>query len=281
MSMWTIKCYSVCMSKFPFVKKQTAIVGLFLLFPILSIFCQNYCLPFYNGKEQIIFHTGFALQYSEQHEQPLWVAYKLTPNMIDSQLKRSNKFKEDPQVITQSATIEDYKYSGYDRGHLAPAGDMKGSYKMHSDSFYLSNVSPQLSEFNQGIWHNLEKWVRAQAHKYQTVYVATGPIFTLSKKLKGSFIPTELIKEASKFAYYNPPIGENKVTVPFAFYKAIIVLGDNPKAIAFLIPQTASAKDSIFKYTLSIDQLEELTGIDFFYQIPTELQESLEAKKSW
>ena len=261
--------------------KQTIFLLLFINSTHIYLYGQEYQLPYYSSKEKPIFHTGYSLLYSEEHEQPLWVAYTLTLSMMNNQIKRTNKFKEDPFIPTKSATLDDYKNSGYDRGHLAPAGDMKSSYKMLSDSFYLSNVSPQLSHFNQGIWHNLEKWVRRQAEKYDKVYVVTGPIFTLSNKKPPTFLPPNLVSLSKEFAKNHPPIGKNRVTVPFAFYKAVVVIGEKPKGIAFLIPQTANKKEPLFKYCLSIDQLEELAQIDFFYSLPTHLQDELEARTYW
>ena len=99
-------------------------------------------------KLEIVKRVGYALGYSEKYEQPLWVSYKLTKNETQSKVaKRTNRFKSDPKVTTKSASLKDYRKSGYDRGHLAPAGDMAWSKQAMNESFYLSNMSPQLPRF--------------------------------------------------------------------------------------------------------------------------------------
>jgi hypothetical protein len=111
-------------------------------------------------EEQIISHTAYLLSYNEEHEQANWVAYMLTSSKLGSGLERSNRFLEDPLVASGTATNADYAKSGYDRGHLAPAADMSWSMQVMQESFYYSNMSPQLPGFNRGIWKKLEEKVR-------------------------------------------------------------------------------------------------------------------------
>ena len=110
--------------------------------------------------------------------------------------KRGDDFRPDPAVPTGSATPQDYTRSGYDRGHLAPAADMSFSVKTMSESFYMSNMSPQAPQFNRGIWSKLEKQVRHFATKEKRIVVVTGPILPVEKTIT---------------------IGANKVTVPQYF----------------------------------------------------------------
>ena len=118
-------------------------------------------LPLMEHGDEIVKHTAFTLCYSEAHEQAKWVAYHLTAEMCDnSGEERTNNFRTDPDVKTGSASPEDYKKSGFDRGHLCPAGDMGWSEQTMSESFFMSNMSPQAPSFNRGIWKKLEEQIR-------------------------------------------------------------------------------------------------------------------------
>lgn len=212
---------------------------------------------------QIVEHTYYKLCYSEEHEQALWTAYVLEGESLKkSTIRRTNDFREDPKILTRSARLEDYKKSGYDRGHLVPAGDFKWTEQGMSETFYMSNISPQRHDFNAGIWENLESHVRHWARKNGRLYVFTGPVF-------GAKIQK---------------IGPDKVSVPTAFYKAIYDL-DEPekKAIAFLVPHKPTQR-SIRDFAISIDSLEKVTGINFFPELEDKLENVLEAQckpKAW
>lgn len=112
------------------------------------------------SKTPVVKHTYYSLEYSETHEQALWVYYTLTPNYINGTAKRKDNFKSDPRIATGSAALSDYKGSGYDRGHLCPAAAMKINQSAMDDSFYMSNMSPQEPSFNRGRWKQLEEQVR-------------------------------------------------------------------------------------------------------------------------
>lgn len=211
-------------------------------------------IPAIPNGEMVIFHTGFALLYSEEHEQAKWVAYELTLEETLKGVERSNRFTTDPKVITGTASDKDYKGSGYDRGHLAPAADMSWSDEAMKESFYYSNISPQVPAFNRGIWKRLEEQVRQWARQDSAVYVVTGPV--LSDNL--------------------PRIGTNQVAVPPSFYKALLVWrNQNMKAIAFVIPNEKLSLP-LGRFAVSIDSLEHLTSIDFFPALPDTLENKLE-----
>ena len=142
----------------------------------------------------MLHYSGFALLYSEEHEQPYWVAYLLTDNEVRGTHTRTDNFRADPQVHTGSASLEDYRGTGYDRGHLAPAADMKWSSAAMSESFLMSNMTPQRPRSNRGIWKRLEAWVRDQALQDQKVYVVTGPVQ----------IRTDQENRPGRFALYLP-----------------------------------------------------------------------------
>jgi endonuclease G len=196
--------------------------------------------------EHVISHTGYSFLYNEEHEQSSWVAYELTKEETVKICERSNRFKPDPEVSTQTANDADYAGSGYDKGHLAPAADMGWSATAMEESFYYSNMSPQLPGFNRGIWKKLEELVRDWAIENNSLLVVTGPV----------------LKEGLN------TIGPDRVSVPELFYKVIL---DNHepgiKGIAFIIPN-ASQSASLQSFAVSIDSVESVTGIDFFPELP-------------
>jgi len=212
-----------------------------------------------NAKAEIVKHTYYQLEYDETHEQAAWVFYMLTPEFINGTAERKNKFKPDKLVTTGSAALIDYKGSGYDRGHLCPAGAMKVNQKAMDESFYMSNMSPQLPAFNRGKWKQLESQVRKWVAKEDTLFVVTGPIFTDSLGV----------------------IGVNKVTIPAYYYKVIYDPTDEKKMIAFIMPNR-KIENSILDYVVTVNEVELKTGIDFFSALPDELELKLESEiVSW
>ena len=206
---------------------------------------------------EIVNHNYYSLSYSKKDKQAEWVAYKLTSSNFVNKIKRTNNFREDKKVKVGSAKLEDYKSSGYDRGHLAPASSMKFNKTSMSESFYLSNISPQVPSFNRGIWKRLEEKVRYWAEINDSIFVVTGPI--LSDSL-GS-------------------IGENKVTIPRAYYKTLLGYKDGEaKGLAFIMPNEKSDK-SLYKYIVSIRDVEEVTGIDFYHKMDKNMQDKVEVNK--
>jgi endonuclease G len=210
----------------------------------------------------IISHEAYTLSYSEEHEQAEWVAYELKQSDLSNNNFERPYFNEDKGVSTRSADWRNYKNSGYDRGHLCPAGDRKYSYEAYTETFLTSNISPQDREFNAGIWNRLEQKVRYWAMKYDGVYVVTGGI--LQENLK--------------------TIGHEKVTVPNEFYKIVVDVTDGRyKAIAFIIPNKPSDR-SFYEFVVSIDEIESKTGIDFFGGLPDSIQDKMERTidlKAW
>jgi len=211
-------------------------------------------LPSLVDDEVIIEHSGFHLVYSEMHEQAKWVAYEFTKAETLKKVDRTDDFRPDPKVLTGSATSTDYKGSGFDRGHLAPAGDLSWSADAMSCSFFYSNMSPQTPSFNRGIWKKLEEQVRDWAKLYDTIYVVTGPI------LEDSL----------------PTIGENKVSIPKYYYKVVLEYKSNStKAIGFILPNEKSSFP-LSNFIVSVDSVEKITGIDFFHQLPDTIENEIE-----
>ena len=205
--------------------------------------------------DSIVEREGYALGYIEKHEQPAWVQYIMTSEEVSRRAaKRGDDFRPDPAVPTGSATPQDYTRSGYDRGHLAPAADMSFSAKAMSESFFMSNMSPQAPQFNRGIWSKLEKQVRHFATKEKRIVVVTGPILPAEKAIT---------------------IGANKVTVPQYYYKVIYDTTPPEKMIGFVLPNKGSSAD-LRTFVVTVDRVEELTGLDFFSAVPKEKQEQME-----
>ena len=157
--------------------KKTVLISL-LLVPVL-LFSQVTYEPKAQG--ELIRHTYYSLDYSEEHEQPYWVYYRLTYDLVSGKAARKDDFRVDKKVSTGSATLEDYKNSGYDRGHLCPAADMKLSDLSMSETFFMSNMSPQVPSFNRGKWAVLEDKIRSFVSDISdTLYIVTGPVFIIS-----------------------------------------------------------------------------------------------------
>ena len=228
-----------------------------LLLLISSVYYAQdlYPLGKYNN---IIQHKYYNLSYSEEDEQAEWVYYELDTSQIKTSVERKDNFKTDPLIMTSSAQLSDYKGSGYDRGHLAPSADMKHNEIAMSESFYMSNMSPQNPSFNRGIWKKIEKKIRDWTYLFGELLVITGPI---------------LDKD------YLDVIGENEVSVPKWYYKVIIDLDNYERSIAFLIENQKSS-NSIESFVVTIDQIEEKSGIDFFYQMNDEIENKIESNKA-
>jgi endonuclease G len=227
------------------------LILLSLLIPLMCI-GQSF-LPKSEG--EIVSHVYYTLSYDENHEQAEWVHYYLDKTRISGNVERTNNFRVDNKVKTGSATLADYKGFGYDRGHLAPAGDMKKDRISMSQSFLMSNIAPQNASFNRGGWKKLENLVRGWINN-NALYITTAGV--LENDLK--------------------TIGFNRVSVPNRFYKIIY----NPKdqqMIAFLMPNQKITLPLI-SYVVTVDKIETLTGIDFYSEMEDDLEEKLESEKT-
>ena len=132
----------------------------------------DFLLPLVRPGDDIIRHEGYTLRYRDQYKVADWVAYPLLAYETTGDADRKNEqFKPDPFVANGTALPSDYTRSGYDRGHLAPAGDFKFSQRMMRETFYMSNISPQAPQFNRGVWKELEEQVRAWAIRDKGIYV--------------------------------------------------------------------------------------------------------------
>ena len=207
--------------------------------------------------EQILKRTGYVASYNKATLLPNWVAWHLTAERTEGSAKRSGvDFAEDTEVPEPRATDWDYYNSGYDRGHMCPAADNKWSKKAMEESFLFTNMCPQNGNLNRGDWNEMEMACRKWAKKYGDLYIVCGPILYKGK---------------------HKTIGKNKVVVPEAFFKVVLRTGDEPQAIGFIYKNTSGnrPKDS---YVNTVDEVERITGIDFFPSLPDDVEKKVEAE---
>ena len=208
-----------------------------------------------NPNEVIIYREGYTVSYNIRYKQANWVAYELLNKETIRNYPRTNSFRPDEELIDVVSTNIDYKKSGWDRGHLAPAGDMGWSSVSMHESFYYSNISPQDPSFNRGIWYHLEDYVRRWTDEDKKLLVVTGPI--LEEGLE--------------------TLGIHKISIPKYFYK--IILDHTPpdyKALGFIFPNKGTEL-TLQDFVVTIDSIETLTGIDFFPKLPSIYENYLES----
>lgn len=209
----------------------------------------------HDRNEQIIEHTGYTVSYNETLRLPNWVAYELLPSEVLGNEERSDKFIPDPQVIGLCPNTKDYTKSGYDRGHMAPAADMKWSETAMKESFYMTNICPQNHSMNAGIWKAYEERGRMWATT-DTLWIVCGPIVETSPKT----------------------IGENKVAVPTYFFKTFLKRTEESySALGILCPNVAERK-KMRDYVVPVDYIETLTGIDLYPSLPDSIENQIEAQ---
>lgn len=203
-----------------------------------------------------ITHKAYMVSYNYDWKIPNWVAYELTSQEVQGEVPRYNKFKPDPMVPQNaSAHTNDYKHSGYDRGHMAPAADMKWDEKVMKESFYLSNICPQNPNLNGGAWKDLEEQVRDLAYQKGRIFVVCGPIVTDDSNT----------------------IGENKVVVPQAFFKVLLQEDNDEIHTIGFVYENKSGRQPMSTYAMTVDEVEELTNIDFFPSLPNRIEKKTES----
>lgn len=207
--------------------------------------------------EQILYRTGYTVSYNSESRQPNWVAWRLTAERLSGKSKRSDaSFHEDEDVPTPRAVDFDYVRSGYDRGHMCPAGDNKWNAKAMDESFLFTNICPQAPSLNRGDWNEMEQACRKWARSSGEIYIVCGPIF---------------YKKRPK------TIGRNHVAVPDAFFKVVLSMKGKPKAIGFIYKNSDGNRPK-GDYANSVDEVERITGIDFFPSLPDKIEKEVEAE---
>lgn len=234
------------------------------------------------ANNQILQHRAYTVSYNDTHEEADWVYYHLTADMVEGPSDHNTEYQTDKDVALETATTNDYTRSGYTRGHLCPSADVRNDKAAHDELYMMTNMAPQTKEFNAGIWGEIESQVRYRVKKYGDLYIATGPILKPDlPKLKG--------EKRNRRANFNG------VSIPEQFYKIVYCPAQGGKMAAYLLNahhdkdgkewvKYNGYKESPYHlrdYAVSVDQIERLTGIDFFSGIDNE--DHLEAKTatSW
>lgn len=213
-------------------------------------------LPLYFDNDCIITYNGYSVKYDEEARIPAWVAYELTAEEANGTIGRSGKnFRPDDKVTVVQADNYDYRGTGWSRGHMAPAGDFKWDDGAMWDTFYYTNCCPQDEKLNNGSWNVLENKVRTWARQFGSIYVVTGPIIGQNQGGK---------------------IGAHGIVVPDAFFKALLTYSDESyHGIAFMMFNN-STPQKLSKSYLSINDLEKITGVDFFPELDDSIEEKVE-----
>lgn len=213
-------------------------------------------LPKITTQDNLIIYTGFTVSYNTSTLIPNWVAYELTATEVEGQYPRKGQFGQDFSFRGRQAMREDYSNSGWDKGHMCPAADLKWSEKTMYESFYLTNICPQNHELNSTDWLTLEKLAREWARKFDRVYIICGPI--IGENVYGK-------------------IGPQGVVVPDAFFKAFLTVKDNVfNTIAFVMPN-GPEHHKVQDYAMSVNDLEQLIGIDLFTSVDDRYEEIVES----
>ncbi len=218
--------------------------------------------PLLGVSEQIIKKKAYIVSYNKDSKTPNWVAWHLTAEHTDGPYRRLGNFHEEEDVPTPRATLDDYRGSGWSRGHMCPAGDNKWDETAMFESFSLVNVCPQNASLNSGLWNSIEMDCRKWARRYGDIYIVCGPVF---------------------YNREHEVIGYNEVYVPEAFFKVVLCLNGKPKAMGFVVKNTDGNKKRDLYYN-SIDQVERITGMDFFPALPDVIEKQVEAEvnmKEW
>lgn len=203
---------------------------------------------------QIVPYHGFTLSYNPQMHVPNWVAWELTADETDGAVSRENKFYCD-ETVSGCAEPYDYNYSGYDRGHMCPAGDMKWDRGSMHDSFSMANICPQQKILNTGAWKRLEENCRKWARSQGSLIVICGPVLT------------------DKITEY---LGDTRVAVPKRFYKVLLNPNTSPMMGIGFIMDNGRVEGGMQQAAVSIDEVERVTGLDFFSELPDEVENEVE-----
>ena len=214
--------------------------------------------PLSSTPEQIIRRKSYVISYNKETRIPNWVAWHLTAEHTDGVYKRINTYMEDKDVPSPKATDADYQGSGWTHGHMCLAGDNKWDMEAMRESNILTNICPQDGKLNTGVWNRIEQDCRIWAKKYGDVYIVCGPVL---------------------FNRKHETIGENKIVIPEAFFKVILRLNPDPKAIGYIIRNNDGSKKRD-QYINTIDEVERITGIDFFPSLPDEIESVVEANSN-
>lgn len=214
-------------------------------------------IPAYKTSDNnlLLSRKRYTSLYNVQNKIPDWVAWQLKAQHIDGPYKRLGSYLEDTSVPSPRANEDDYRGSKWSHGHMCPAGDNKWDEVAMRESNFLTNICPQNRSLNSGVWNRLEQSCRIWAKKYGDLFIVCGPVL----------LNTE-----------HETIGVNKVVVPEAFFKVILCLQETPKAIGFII-RNNDGKKKRDQFVNTVDEVERITGIDFFPALPDSIENAVES----
>lgn len=221
---------------------------------------QKYELPkpLNRTDEKTLVHEGYTCSFNTSRLTPTYVAWCLTRERVNGKVKRTNFFDVDPSVESRyQVRHSDYSGTRFDRGHMCPAADNQHSQKAMVECFYMTNMCPQRHALNSGAWNDLEIQCRSWARNYGKVYICSGPIY--DKK------PYQTIGNRRSC----------RIAVPDRFFKVVLMVGRQTKAIGFIYPN-GSANKEMRSYAVSVDKVEQVTGLNFFYQLDDKIENQIE-----
>lgn len=213
-------------------------------------------LPRIKPGELVVNHYAYRLRFNPDTRQADWVAYALEQKELEQKVKRTDKFTYDPFLGSNTASNNDYKGSGFDRGHLVPAADMSWNQQAMKESFYFSNISPQLPGFNRGIWKKLEVHVREKCLENGNIYIVTGPVFSDVEEV----------------------MGESKIPVPSHFFKTLLIYNDSVHQGIGYIFRNEKMTGDLVDFAVTIDSVESFTGFDLYPILPNKTEKTVESR---
>ncbi|MDE5651961.1 MAG: DNA/RNA non-specific endonuclease [Muribaculaceae bacterium] len=204
-------------------------------------------------------YDGFTVCFNPDNRTSDWVGWELLESEVSDNVSRTDKFWQD-YAVANCPSPDDYRNSGFDKGHLCPAADQKRSASAMSDCFVMTNMTPQAHALNAGAWQTLEKKERLWAQRDSAIVIVAGPIYTDSDTDR---------------------IGKNGVRVPSSFYKVILApYVESPRAIGFIYPNMKCPGD-MANYAMSVRDVEKITGLDFFSALPDDIEDKVESTFSF
>lgn len=219
----------------------------------------DFCDP--RPVNDILIRKGYISVYDRRMKVPIWSVVHITPESLEKSNSNRylSKFKEDSSIPNKfRAKLSDYFQSGYDRGHMVAASDLKFSQDVLDETFYLTNIAPQVGEgFNRNYWAYFEDFCRRLTSKYTSVYIITGPLYLPKQDINGKWIVSyEMIG--------NPP----NIAVPTHFFKVIFAENESEKDSitigAFVLPNTVIDDNTkLTDFIVPIDAVERASGLDF------------------
>ena len=209
-------------------------------------------------------YRNYSFGWSQKDRLALWVAYPLCKLYTNGSAGRTNAWALDPLLGEDSAAPFGGYAGDYARGHQLPSADRQCCYEANAQTFYGTNMTPQLNAHNEKIWADLENKVRGYANSSDTTYVVTGVMVSASSEIQ-------------KDSY-----GKN-VTVPDSYFKAVLKYSTSStlgtwNAVAFYLEHRAYTGSISKEHAMSIDELEKMTGIDFFVNLPAKVGDAQAAK---